>query len=196
MKLGRTAALTAAALVLGLVVGNVAVGVAAPAAESTTTTTVAGMGLRLGVAMREAGARLADVVAKLTDQSVEDVTAERAKGTSFAAIAAAKGIEAPAVVSEALKIREQVLDQKVSEGRVTQEQADAALERMKTRITERVESTDASCDGAGGGRPADAGTGMGGGMGGGRGRGQGGMGGMGGGRGNGGVCTMTDTATQ
>jgi hypothetical protein len=187
MKVRYVAALMAGTLVFGLVAGSVVTGVAAPAPERAATTTsagAAGLGLRLGVAMREAGGRLADIVAKLTGSDVEDVLAQRAKGESFADIAAEDGIDAGAVVDEALKVRTSLLDERVKAGAITQEQADAALARMKDRLTERVDSTEA-CTGGGG-----AGRGMGGGMGGGGGRGRGGMGGCGG------ACTQDATVTQ
>jgi hypothetical protein len=192
MKFRKTAALTAAALVLGLVVGNVATGVAAPAADAGTTNTVQGVGLRIGAAVRDAGGRLADVVADLTGLSTDEVVAQRADGKSFEQIAESEGVETSAVIAETLKVREQVLDAKVADGTATQEQADAAIERMKARLTDRVASTDASCDGAGAGsggggmrRGAADGTGAGGGGKGGRGMG-----------GNGGVCTEAPVVAQ
>ena len=93
MKLTRTFALVAAALVVGLVAGNVVTVSAAPSADTTQATGGMGLGLRLGAVMRDAGGRLVDVVADLTGQSADAVQAERAKGTSFADIAAAKDVE-------------------------------------------------------------------------------------------------------
>lgn len=174
MKKGRIVAMMVAMLVVGLVAGNVAGGWAATAPESGTsssTTTVApgaGLGLRMGAALRDAGGRLVDVVAKLTGLDVDDVIARRAEGESIEKIAESEGVKTDAVVDEALKVREQLLDERVKAGTITQEQADAAIDRMETRLNDRVTSTDAGCNGAGG---------AGGGMGGGRG------GGMGGGRG-------------
>jgi len=192
MKLGRTAALMVAALAVGLVAGNVATGVAAPTADTTTTGTVAGLGLRLGAVVRDAGGRLADVVADLTGLTADEVHDQREAGTSFAAIAQSKGIESAKVVDEALKIRTEVLGKKVADGTITQEQADAALERMKTRITERVEATGEPVRGMGmGPRDGSGGPGMGARDGSGAGRGRG----MGGGR-NGGMCTQTPADTQ
>ncbi len=183
MKHGRTAALTIAALVLGLVVGGVVTGGAAPAADSTTTATApAGLGLRLGAAMRDAGGRLADVVAKLTGQDADAVIEQRQAGTSFSAIAEKYDVEATTVVSEALKVRKEVLDEKVKAGTITQDQADDAIDRMTDRITDRVESTDAGCTGTGGGKGRGA---------------RDGSGAGGGGRGmGGGACGQTTTATQ
>lgn len=127
--------------------------------------------------MRGAGGRLADVVAKLTGLDVGDVQAKRQAGASFADIAAEKGVKPDAVVDEAVKVRARALDARVADGTLTQEQADAALERMTARLTERVSSTAAGCNGGGGGGRSGGGGCGGGGGGGGR----GGGGGCGGG---------------
>lgn len=147
-----------AALALGLVLGNVASGFAAAGSTSTgATNTVAAAcgnaGLRLGTAMRDAGGRMADVVAKLTGQDVEAVIEQRKAGDSFADIAQSKGVAAEKVVDEALTVRKQVLDQRVADGSITQQQADDALAGMQSRLTERVQSTQPGCgNGMGGGR--------------------------------------------
>lgn len=172
MKHTRTAALVAAALVLGLIVGNVASGIAAPSkAASTTATTAGSCGLGLGPVMRNAGARLADVVAKATGLSLDEVYAERAAGKSFADIAESKGVSASKVVDEAIKVRGEVLAELVRAGQLTQEQADAALERMRTRLQQRLTSAQPCSGGCGGG--FGAGRGARGGRGGGRGMGSG-----------------------
>ncbi len=178
MNLKKSAPLMIAVLVLGLVLGNVLSSGATPSADTTAPARVTGMGLRLGSAMRDAGGRLSDVVAKLTGLDADEVEDQHQAGTSFAAIAKTKGVTSDELVTEALKVREQLLDARVKAGDITQAQADDALARMKDRLTDRVDST-------------DVGRGMGGrGMGG---RGQGGCGGgggrMGGGRGAGsGAC--------
>jgi len=174
VKNGRIAAFVAAALIAGVVVGNAASGFATAPTATTDTQTATGMGMRLGGVMRDAGGRLADVVAKLTGMSVEDVQAQREAGTSFADIASTKDISADKVVDEAVSTRKTVLSDKVKEGAITQDQADAAVARMQDRLTDRVTSTDAGCDGTGG---------KGGRMGSGRGN------GSGGGTGCGGACT-------
>lgn len=187
MKHGKAAALVAAALVLGLVTGGVVTGGAAPAPEATTTATTQGLGLKLGAAMRDAGGRLSDVVAKLTNQEAAQIVEQRQAGTSFADIAAKYDVTGDQVVAEAIEVRKQMLDSKVDAGALTDEQATAALDRMKTRITERVEATDESCTGTGGG-------GMGRGARDGSGNGGGGMGR--GGAGRGGACTTAPAVPQ
>jgi hypothetical protein len=174
------AMLVAGGVVLALALGSLGVAVAAPS-TSTTGTAGGGLGLRLGATMRQAGATLADTVAKLTGQPVADVRAARSAGASFESIAAKKSVSASQLVEQTLAARKAALDTLVKSGRITQAQADAALANMKTRLTERVSATGATnCNGQGGGRGAGCGSGGGGcGMGGG-GRGQGG-GGCGGG---------------
>ncbi len=91
MNAKRIAALVAAALVMGLVAGNVA---SSFAATATSPSAGSGAGLRLGVAMRDSGGRLLDVVAKLTGTSTEAVVAERQAGKTYTQIAAAKNVKA------------------------------------------------------------------------------------------------------
>jgi len=181
MNVRKTVAIGIASLVLGLAIGGVGTASAVTNGANSTNPVVAGacgLGLKLGATMRDSGARLSDVVASLTGKSVEDVQAARAQGTSFEKIAADAGVSAEKVVDTALDARKEVLDAKVKDGSITQEQADTALKNMDTRLTERVSSTAPGCNGAGRG-------GMGGGAG--MGRGRGGAGGCGG------ACTQTTT---
>jgi hypothetical protein len=174
MNAKRITALVAAALVMGLVAGNVA---SSFAATATTGNAATGTGLRLGASMRDSGGRLLDVVAKLTGTSTSAVVAERQAGKTYTQIAAAKNIKSSEVVAEALKVRSTVLAEKVKSGTITQAQADAAATNMKTRLTTRVDSVNTACDGTA------SGSGAGGGKGGGRGAGRGTGGG-------GGTCTI------
>jgi len=164
VKKGKTLALVALGLTAGLVLGSVGVSYAATGTESTSPAVCAGA--RMGQSIRDAGARLVDVVADLTGLSVEDVQAERAEGASVADIAEANGVSTEEVVAKALDERKAILDAKVADGTITQEQADLAYEQMTERLTYRV-TTDET------GRPEWAG----------QGGGQGGRGGMGGGQG-------------
>lgn len=168
----QLAAAVAGALVAGLVLGSVSSGFAATVAGSAPAQAIAGCGLGLGSAMRDAGGRLIDVVAKATGLAVTEVAAKRAEGKSFAQIAAEKNVSQSTLVSEALKVRQKVLTEKVSAGTITQSQADAALDRMKTRLTERVADPTA-CTGAGAGSGACGGAQRGAGGGAGRGAGSG-----------------------
>lgn len=137
MNKRRVLALLSAGLVAGLVFGSVG---AAYAATDTSARPL-GAGARMGQAIRDAGGRLIDVLADLTGLSVEDIQAERAEGNSISDIAEANGVSTDTVVSEALAARKAILDAKVADGSITQEQADLAYERMTERVTERV-STD------------------------------------------------------
>lgn len=152
MKKGKAIALVSAGLVAGLMLGSV--GVSYAATDSSAETACVAPGARLGQSMRDAGARLIDVVAGLTGLSVDEVKAARADGQSIAEIAEANGSSGDAVVGEALSIRKQVLDGKVADGSLTQEQADAAYDRMSERLTERITTEQT-------GQPAWAGAGMG-----------------------------------
>lgn len=183
MKASRYLTLGIATLALGFAAGNLVTAGAVTDNTAGTTNVVAAYGLQLGQSIREAGGRLADVVASLTGLSVEDVQEKRAAGESFEAIAEAEGVSTDDVVASALDVRKSILDEKVAAGDITQEQADAALARMSDRIEDRITSTAPGCNGAGGGM---------GGMGGGRG-GQGGRG-MGAGA-CGGACTNTTTSS-
>jgi len=145
-------AFVAGALVAGAVLGSVTSGYAATTGSTTTNPAVAacaGLGLRMGSAVRDGGGRLLDVVAKLTGKTTDEVTAERQAGKTMAQIGAEKNVSETAIVDSALKVRADVLAAKVKSGAITQSQADAALSTMKTRLSDRVTSTSTGCDGAG-----------------------------------------------
>jgi len=167
----RVLMFVAAALVAGLALGTISSAWAAGPTGTATTSGNAviagacGLGLKLGAAMRDAGGRLADVVADLTGLTVAQVQEKRAAGQSFTAIAKAEGVSSTAVVDEAVKVRKAVLDAKVKAGTITQAQADAALAQMTTRLQTRVDSTAAGCTGTGSGAGGGGGRGMGRGMG-------------------------------
>jgi hypothetical protein len=183
MKYGKSMLMVSTGLVAGLALGSVGMAAAATPAPTRTATTqaagaAAGYGLRLGAAMRDAGARMVDVVAKATGLTVTDVAAKRAAGTSYAAIAQSKGVSSDKVVADALAARKAILDQRVKAGSITADTEKTILDRMSTNMKSNVTATGAtrgsgsgSCDGTGGG--------------GGMGRGSGGGGGMGRGSGNG-----------
>lgn len=155
-------ALISAGLVAGLVFGSVGAAYAA-----TDTPGPLGGGARMGQAIRDVGGRLIDILADLTGLSVEDVQAERAAGSSISDIAEANGVATETVVDEALAARKAILDAKVADGSITQEQADLAYERMTERVTERVSTDEAgapswsgSATGGRGGRGGMGGQGL------------------------------------
>ncbi len=162
------ALLLTAGLVAVMVLGVAGVAIAAPA-------TAAQAGAGFGGICRQAGGTMADVVAKLTGESVTDVRAQRADGKTFADIAKAKGVASQAVVDETLKARKAALDAAVKAGTITQAQADTMYTNMQSRLPAKVTAAPpAGCDGTGSGAGAGGGCGGGGcGMGGGQGRGAG-----------------------
>lgn len=171
MKHSKSIALIAAGLVAGIVLGSVGLAAAAPATTTTGTAAaqpsgVLGACIGMGQAIRGAGGRLIDVLADLTGLSTTDIQAKRAAGESIADIAKDEGVNPDDVVAKALEARKALLDQKVADGTITQDQADAVYAQMKERLTERVTTTAT-------GRPSWAGQGQGGG---GRGAGRGGNG--------------------
>lgn len=164
MNSKRAIALASATLVAGLVIGNISGAFAVlPAAGSTDTTTAAsGSGLRIGPMIRDAGGRMHDILANLTGLSADEIREQRTSGASAAEIAESAGVEADAVVDAALDVRENALDEAVEAGTLTSEQADAALERMRERVAERVNSTETGRQGGGMGAQARGGSGSGG----------------------------------
>lgn len=181
MKRSKSMALITAGLVAGLVLGSVGVSYAATDVE--TDNPVVCTGIRMGEAIRGAGARLVDVLAGLTGLSTDAIAAERAEGNSIADIAEANGVATETVVDAALDARKELLDAKVADGTITQEQADLAYDRMTERVTDRVTTDEI-------GRPSWAGQGRG--QGAGQGQGGGMMGGQGQrGQGACGACTAT-----
>jgi short-subunit dehydrogenase involved in D-alanine esterification of teichoic acids len=163
MNTKRVYSALAGALIAGVILGSASSGLAAngPPAVAPVTSSVSAacgsLGLQLGSAMRDSGGRLLDVVAKLTGKTTADVTTERQAGKTFTQIAAENNVSSVAVVDEALKVRQEILAAKVQEGTITQAQADTAAAAMKTRLTERVDSTNADC--GSGGRGAGGGAG-------------------------------------
>lgn len=104
----------------------------------------------------------AGIVSKLTGQSLEKVTAERAAGKTYGTIANEAG-KLDEFKAENLEQRKTVLDQRVKDGNLTQEQADTIYNSMS--------ANQATCDGTGSarlGQSTGAGFGQGMGMGTGR----------------------------
>jgi hypothetical protein len=125
----------------------------------------------------------AEIAAGLTGKTVEDVTKDRIAGKTYGTIAKDAG-KLDEFKAQMLEQRKALLDQKVKDGTITQERADALYNAMK--------SNQAICDGTGNigagmrngaGCGAGNGQGFGGGRGAGRGMGGGFGAGMGGGRG-------------
>lgn len=173
MKKSKAFTFAAAALAAGLILGSMGIASAAPTTDAATGERL-GYGLRMGIAIRDAGARMADILADLTGLPVETIEDRREAGESVSDIAKDEGVDPATVVDKAIDARSTILDAKVADGTITAEQKAEVLERMTDRVNERVDSTEVG---------PGAGRGMGGGMGGGRGAGAGGMGG---------ACTATE----
>lgn len=82
----------------------------------------------------------ADIVAGLTGKTVEDVTKDRAGGKTYGTIAKDAG-KLDEFKAQMLEQRKALLDQRVKDGIITQERADAIYNAMK--------SNQAICDGTG-----------------------------------------------
>lgn len=109
----------------------------------------------------------AEIAARVTGQTVEQVTAVRATGVTYGTIAKEAGKLAE-FKTETLEQKKTILEQRVAEGNLTQEQADAIY---KAIVTNQL-----TCDGTGSaalGKSMGAGFGQGQGMGLGKGRGMG-----------------------
>ena len=109
----------------------------------------------------------AEIASRLTGKTVEQVTAERATGITYGTIAKEAG-KLDEFKAATLEQKKAILDQRVADGNLTQEQADAIYNRLVTN--------QATCDGTGSaaiGKSMGAGFGQGQGMGLGKGQGMG-----------------------
>lgn len=130
-----------------VVVGVLGVGAAAYAATATTP---------------------AEIVAGLTGQAVEQVIEQRATGVTYGEIAAEAEVLSE-FQQQMLELKKEILDQRVKDGQLTQEQAD--------EIYQAIKDNQAACNGtgsAGVGQKYGAGLGCGSGAGAGQGLGMGG----------------------
>jgi len=162
MNKGKALTLVAAGLVAGLVLGSMGLASAAPTTDPATGESL-GRGARMGFAIRDAGARMIDLVAELTGLDEGEIHDRRVDGESIADIATSEGVDASDVVDAALARRTEILEAKVADGSITEAEKDAMFAQMTERMTERVESTELGGRGKGGG----GGRGMSGGQGGG-----------------------------
>lgn len=106
-------------------------------------------------------------LSKLLGLKTEEIVEQRNSGKSLADIAKDQEVAEDKVVSAMLEAKKELLDERVKAGVITQEQADLVLERMQSRITERIQDPTVGPgrggDGCGMGGPgAGGGCGMGG----------------------------------
>lgn len=100
-----------------------------------------------GIMGRFADASLLDVIADLTDQTVADIRAALADGATIEEVIIAGGSSVDEVVDEYIARRRATLDERVTDGRLTQEQADAMLQRMEEQARARIENGLTPCPG-------------------------------------------------
>lgn len=108
------------------------------------------------------GAAIADLFGMTPDELAD----ARNDGQSLADLAEQNDVDQQTLIDTMLAEREEMLDQAVADGRLTQEQADAMLERMTSRVQERVDDPSVGprgngggCDGPGGGAGGGGGCG-------------------------------------
>ena len=147
MKNRTAATLLIAGLVAGLALGSTALGFAATtksAAKSSTAATSTPAPGRQGQ-MRGpggiGGVGMVEVVAKLTGETTTTVAAARQSGTSFAKIASAKSVTVAQIVDLASAAPKAALDSEVSNGLITQADADTRLKDLKAHLTTEVSET-------------------------------------------------------
>ena len=74
---------------------------------------------------------ISDAITNLLGMSQEELYAERSAGKTLSEIAQEKGVTDQELIDAMLAGREEVVNQAVQDGRITQEQADWMLEKMK-----------------------------------------------------------------
>lgn len=143
--------------------------------------TVAGMLGAAGAAYAAAAKTPAEIASAVTGKTVDELNQERAAGKTYGTIADEAG-KLEEFKAQMLEQRKEILDLRVQEGKLTQEQADEMYNAMK--------DNQISCDSTGNaamkgmyGAGFGQGSGMGDGQGAGRGKGMRNGGGMGAGRG-------------
>lgn len=117
-----------------------------PAAAPRAAQALPGNALPSGMAMRGAqrggwltgGVSLVDATAQATGLTVAEVIVALQEGQTYADIATEAGVSPQAIVDVMLEVRSEALAQAVSEGRLTQEQADAMLATMATDLLAQV----------------------------------------------------------
>ena len=93
-----------------------------------------------GIGLHGLGAD-ATVVTDLLGLTADELRTLRSEGKSLVEIAATKGVSEDTLVAAILKAHQEALTAVVTAGRITQAQADLALENMELRIRAMVEST-------------------------------------------------------
>ncbi len=84
------------------------------------------------------GVHLISVAAEQLGMTEADLETALRDGKTIAAVAAEKGVDTQTIIDAYVTQLTARLDQAVANGKITQEQADAALEHARTRVTEQV----------------------------------------------------------
>lgn len=90
-----------------------------------------------------------DALAQLFGLTTEQLQAERQSGKSLSDIGAEKGVDEQAIIDTLLAAIKESLAQAVKDGRFTQEQADAVLERWEANVQSMIDNPSACAPGAG-----------------------------------------------
>ncbi|MGB9814172.1 MAG: DUF2680 domain-containing protein [Thermovenabulum sp.] len=123
------------------------------ATTSTTTNSSSAITTTTLKMARGYGAQfMASIVAKLTGLTVDEVVNLRSQGQTFYQIALSKGVTAEKFKEAVYQEKAALVDQKVKDGIITKEQADAIKAHMKSRID--------SCNGQGYANKPQAGFGI------------------------------------
>lgn len=119
-------------IALGILLSAVLLMSLASVSFAATDTTKArfGYGLRL-----RAGGAPPSAGPKTLSLKPEDVRAQRLAGKTLADIAKDKGVESEKLKDAILESRKALLQERVKDGSITQEQADAILKQMEERIS-------------------------------------------------------------
>ena len=118
------------------------------AAEQTTSVNSCGLDLRIGRSI--SGGGVLQNVAKILNLDQNELRNERQAGKSFADIAKEKGQDPEKLAEGVMETRKAAVQEKVEDGTITQEQADACLERMDDRVRTKLESDTSGPYGKGG----------------------------------------------
>jgi hypothetical protein len=98
------------------------------------------MGPRMG-AMGRGGDSIMDLAAEELGMSVQDLMAELQSGKSLAELADEKGVDTQAIVDAYLAQLEENLQQAVSDGKMTQKQADWMLKQAGEMVPQMLDNT-------------------------------------------------------
>jgi hypothetical protein len=101
-----------------------------------------GKGMRgFGPGPRGGGDNLVSVAADELGMSLTDLLTELQAGKSIAVVAAEKGMDVQAIADAYLAQLKENLDESVAEGKITQKQADYALEQAGEKVTDQLKKT-------------------------------------------------------